>query len=162
MMSTPALSPAEAAALVDLPERRVRKEIEHGLIKKTGKGKRPSVGFEALVFLRAVQLMGLDLRVDDRMKVLKSIRSALAHGGLPETVELSSVLRLALGPIVRELTEKLEAFGAWKQKLVVRDDILGGELCSQRVDLACGMSVGSWNVANPLKGSSRTTRTSTN
>lgn len=126
-MSTPAFSPAEAAALVDLPERRVRKEIEHGLIKKTAKGKRPSVGFEALVFLRAVQLMDLDLRVDDRMKVLKSIRNALVHGRRPETVELSSVLRLALGPIVRELTERLEAFDAWKKKLVVRDDVLGGE-----------------------------------
>jgi uncharacterized protein (DUF433 family) len=28
---------------------------------------------------------------------------------------------------VRELTEKVMAFDAWKQKLIVRDEILGGE-----------------------------------
>jgi uncharacterized protein (DUF433 family) len=126
-MATQVFSPAEAAALVDLPERRVRKEIEHGFFEKLERGRRPSLGFEALVFLRAVQLMELELRVDDRMKVLRSIRNAFVHGRLPETVELSSVLRLALGPIVRELTEKVEAFDAWKKKLVIRDDILGGE-----------------------------------
>jgi uncharacterized protein (DUF433 family) len=126
-MSAQAFSPAEAAALVDLPEGRVRKEIEHGFFEKRGRGRRPSLGFEALVFLRAVQLMELELRVDDRKKVLKSIRNALVHSRPPETVELSSVLRLALGPIVRELTEKVAAFDAWKKKLVIRDDILGGE-----------------------------------
>jgi len=104
-MATPAFSPAKAAALVDLPERRVRKEAEHGLTKKQGRGKRQNLGFEALVLLRAIQLMELELRVDDRVKVLKSIRNTLVHSRIPETVELSSVLRLALEAMVREVRE---------------------------------------------------------
>ncbi len=125
-MPSLAFSPTEAAAFVELSERRVRKEIEHGLLKRQAK-KRPRVDFDALVYLQAVRLMELELRVDDRMKVLESIRNALAHATVPESIELSSVLRLALGRIVRELSEKVEAFNAWKQKLSVSEEVLGGE-----------------------------------
>lgn len=123
-MAQPAFSPAEVAALLDLPERQVRKEIEHGLLST---GSPPRVEFQALVYFQALRLMNLELGVEDRKKVLTTIRNALVHTRLPETVELSSVLRLEIGGLVRELREKVDAFDHWKEKLVRNPDILGGE-----------------------------------
>lgn len=124
MAQPAAFTPAEVAALLDLPERQVRKEIEHGLLSA---GSPPRVEFQALVYFQALRLMNLDLGVDDRRKVLATIRNALVHTRLPDTVELSSVLRLEIGAVVRELRQKVEAFDRWKEKLVRNAEILGGE-----------------------------------
>ncbi|MBL8740877.1 MAG: hypothetical protein JNK04_07285 [Myxococcales bacterium] len=99
IMVHPVFSPAEAAALLGLPERHVRKEIEHGLLSA---GSPPRLEFPALVYLEALRLMDLDLRVDDRKKVLATITSALARRR-SNTIELSSVLRLEIGTLVRDL-----------------------------------------------------------
>jgi uncharacterized protein (DUF433 family) len=123
-MIQPAFSPAEVAALLDLPERHVRKEIEHGLLST---GTPPRVEFQALVYFEALRMMDLDLGIDDRRKVLTTIRNALVHARPPETVELSSVLRLEIGSLVRDLRARVDAFSRWREKLVRSDDILGGE-----------------------------------
>jgi len=119
-----ALNPVEAAALVDLPEGKVRKEVEHGLF---GDQSPPRLPFTALVYLRALRLLGLELGVEDRRRLLTSIRDALLASSTPEVVDLSAVLSLKFGPLVRELAARLEGFEAWKGKLVIQDDILGGE-----------------------------------
>jgi uncharacterized protein (DUF433 family) len=134
-MSTPALalSLVEAAALADLPEGKVRKDVEYGLF---GKQSPPRLPFSALVYLRALRMLGLDLGVEDRRKLLGRIRDALKKAKTPEVVDLSDVLSLKLGALVRDLTERLKAFETWKSHLVTRDDVLGGEPVFQRSRLA--------------------------
>lgn len=138
-MTQPAFSPAEAAALLDLPERHVRKEIEHGLLST---GSPPRVEFQALVYLETLRMMDLDLGIDDRRKVLTTIRNALVHTRLPETVELSSILRLQIGKLVRDLRARVNTFSRWREKLVRSDDILGGEAVFPKTRLAVSRVAG--------------------
>jgi uncharacterized protein (DUF433 family) len=119
-----ALNPVEAAALVDLPEGKVRKDVEHGFF---GDRSPPRLPFAALVYLRVLRLLGVELGIEDRRRLLSSIRDALRASSTPEVVDLSAVLSLKLGPLVRELAERLDSFEAWKATLASRDDILGGE-----------------------------------
>lgn len=118
------LNPVEAAALVDLPEGKVRKEVEYGFFGNQSPLRLP---FAALVYLRALRLLGLDLGVEDRRKLLNRIREAMKAGSTPEVLDLTAVLSLKLGPLVRELAELVEGFEDWKKRLVSQDDILGGE-----------------------------------
>ena len=117
-------TPSEAAALLDLPERQIRKEFEHGLVKT---GARPRLQLAGLVYLHAVHLMEFDLGVGDRRKVLKAVRGALASRTKTGDVPLTSVLTLRLGPVVRDVESKVKAFTSWKKKLVSSPEILGGE-----------------------------------
>ena len=119
-----ALNPVEAAALADLPEGKVRKEVEYGFF---GNQSPPRLPFPALVYLRALRVLGLELGIEDRRKLLGNIRDALKAQHTPEIVDLSEVLSLKLGPIVRELAERVAVFENWKERLVTREDILGGE-----------------------------------
>jgi uncharacterized protein (DUF433 family) len=121
-MTDAAFSPAEAAALLSLPERQVRKELEHGLIPA---GTPPRLHFWVLVYFEAIRLMGLELAVSDRGRVVKAIRDALVHG--EDVVRLSPVLNLEIRDVVRDLTRKLDAFERWKTRLVTDEKILGGE-----------------------------------
>lgn len=118
------LSTNEVAALLDLPERQVRKDIEYGVL---GAGSPPRLGFPALVYFQALRLMEFELCVQDRKRLLQKIRDAMELTPKPDTVELASVLSLRIGPLVKELTDKLEAFNRWKDQLVVSPEILGGE-----------------------------------
>jgi uncharacterized protein (DUF433 family) len=118
------LNPVEAAALADLPEGKVRKEVEYGFFGNQSPLRLP---FAALVYLRAVRLLGLELGVEDRRSLLNHIREALEGGDTPEVVDLTAVLSLKLGPMVRDLTDLVERFEAWKKRLVSQEDVLGGE-----------------------------------
>lgn len=124
MLAAATLSPTEAAALLDLPERQVRKEIEHGVV---GAGSPPRLSFPALVYFQVLRRMDLELGVEDRRKVLGKILDAMACSPRPEAIALGSVLSLHLGPVVEELTERLNVFDRWKERLVTSPDILGGE-----------------------------------
>lgn len=123
-MAAATLSTNEVAALLDLPERQVRKDIEYGLVDA---GSPPRVGFPTLVYFQALRLMELKLGVQDRKRLLQKIRDAMELTPKPDTVELASVLSLHIGPLVKDLSEKLEAFNCWKDRLVVSPEILGGE-----------------------------------
>lgn len=48
-------------------------------------------------------------------------------GTTPEVLDLTAVLSLKLGPLVRDLAELVEGFEDWKTRLVSQEDILGGE-----------------------------------
>jgi len=120
-----ALSPVEAAAFADLPEGKVRKEVEHGLF---GAKSPPRLSFVALVYLRVLRSAELELGVAARRLLFERIADALKKPKPPDLLELNEVWILKLGPLVRELAERIERFERWKkQRVVLRDDILGGE-----------------------------------
>lgn len=120
-----ALTVNEAAALVGIEEKAVRKEVEYGIF---GSESPPRFKLPALVYLRVVRELGLETTVEKRVKIYKLIRSALARSMTPANVELSPVLELKLGPVTDEVRSKLERFERWKQKRVVTDpDVMGGE-----------------------------------
>lgn len=124
-MVTSALSSAEVAALVGVPERQVRKEVEHGVV---GAGEPPRFAFDELVYFRAVALLGLSLGVEDRSRLHRAITAALASGKTPTSVALSSITEVKIGDIVIELRERLNQFERWKSDRVQRDPlILSGE-----------------------------------
>lgn len=124
MTTSAAFTTAEAAALLDLPERQIRKEFEHGLLASKD---RPRLSFSSLVYLLTLKQIGIELGVADRKRLLKALRSALAHGAQPEQVPLTTVLTLQIGTVVREVESRVDAFDAWKKRLVSSPDILGGE-----------------------------------
>jgi len=123
-MPTPQFTPAEAAALLDLPERQIRKEFEHGLLSRSA---RPRLALPGLVYLQTVRRLGLTLGVQDRKKILAAIRKAMKAQPRPETVQVSTVMSLHVGRVVQEITTLAEEFEAWKKRLLIRNDILGGE-----------------------------------
>jgi uncharacterized protein (DUF433 family) len=114
----------EAAALLDLPERQIRKEFEHGLL---GRSTRPRLALPGLVYLQTLRKLGLTLGVRDRKKILAAIRKAMKASPRPDMVRVSDVMSLHVGPVVQEITDLAKQFEAWKQRLVTRNDILGGE-----------------------------------
>lgn len=120
-----AVTATEASALLGLPELRVRKEIEHGLIKTASP---PRLAFEELVYLRSLLLLGLELSVPDRRKLHDRITAALSEDHLPEAVSVGRLLELRLKPLVRDVRLRVGAFTRWRDERVTSDPaILGGE-----------------------------------
>ncbi|HKY38899.1 MAG TPA: DUF433 domain-containing protein [Polyangiaceae bacterium] len=118
MIIASAFSPAEAAALLDLSERQVRKEVEHGLFTTR-------LNFQSLVYLQALKRLGVDLGVEDRKKLLVVVDDAVQHG--TDTAPLSQVLLVKIGSLVREVRDKVERFSRWKERLITDRSILTGE-----------------------------------
>lgn len=122
------LSPAEVSALLEVPERRVRKEVEHGLLPSP-----PQLDFDMVVYLRVLdRLSELEPSVEWRRRMLASIRKALMHGRLSavsDELELvAGVLRLRLRTLAEDVSERLVPFYRWRDARVVSDPaILGGE-----------------------------------
>ena len=126
-LSALSLSPAEVSALLEVPERRVRKEIEHGLLPS------PRLDFDMVVYLKALdRLAELEPSVEWRRRMLSAIRNAFVHGHLSsvsDEVELvSGVLRLRLRTLADEVSERLFPFYRWRDARVSSDpSVLGGE-----------------------------------
>lgn len=114
-------TPTEAAALLDLPEKQVRKEVEHGLFST-------KLRFDALVYLGALRELGLSLGVEDRRKLYAVVKRTVGPKKVtPDEVAFSPLVVLRLGAVARQVRQKVERFAAWKKKLVVNGRILGGE-----------------------------------
>jgi uncharacterized protein (DUF433 family) len=119
------LSTTEVAALVDVDEGRIRKDVEYGLF---GKASPPRFSLADAVYFRAIQVLGIQLGVDDRTRLHDTIGLAMKAIRPPEKVELGPVLELKIRQLVDEVRDRLERFEAWEKKRVVRDPaILGGE-----------------------------------
>lgn len=122
------LSTAEVSALLEVPERRVRKEVEHGLLPSP-----PELDFDMVVYLEVLdRLAELEPPVEWRRRMLASIRNALAHGhmsAVSEELELvPGVLQLRLRNVAEEVSERLMPFYRWRDARVASDPaILGGE-----------------------------------
>jgi uncharacterized protein (DUF433 family) len=118
-------TPAEAAALADVSEPEVRKEIEYQVLPKATP---PRLSFAALVYLQAKAQMGIELTVKDRKALFKRLEGALARRGRTPSVEVSDLLELRIGPLVAKLRDHLKRFQAWERRRVASDPaILGGE-----------------------------------
>jgi len=119
------LTPSEVVALFGLDERRVRKDVEYGVFNR-GKGP-PRFALAEVVYLFAVAALGVELGVDDRKRLYRLIAAALAERTPPESIELGAYLEVRLALAVHDVEERLERFAKWKKKLVIREDVLGGE-----------------------------------
>ncbi len=116
-------TPAEASAFSDIPVRRVHKELEHRIIEAATSP--PRLSFSALVYLRALELIGLELAVHDRAEVYRRVADAVRSSAT--TVPLARLLTLDVKPVVDEMEDRVMRFQRWKKKLVTSDDIMGGE-----------------------------------
>jgi uncharacterized protein (DUF433 family) len=123
-------TPAEASALLGVPEKRVRKDIEHGLFDVSSP---PRLPFDALVyFLACRELDELEPSVEGRRRLYGRIRTALSSKsatarGIPLS-ETGSALWIDLNVVVEAVSERLESFERWKATRVATDpSILGGE-----------------------------------
>jgi uncharacterized protein (DUF433 family) len=133
MAAAQTLSATEVAALVDMDEGRVRKEVEHGLF---GSASPPRFSLADAVYLRALSLLGVQLGVDDRVKLHDVIGRAMGASTPPANVELGPVLEVRLAPLADEVRDKLARFEAWKKRLVTDETILGGEAVFPKSRLA--------------------------
>jgi uncharacterized protein (DUF433 family) len=117
------LSTNEVVALFELDERRVRKEVEHGVF---GPRNPPRFDLPAIVYLRTVVEIGFEMgAVEDRKRLYHLILDAMK--ATRPTIELSPITVLHIGRVARPIEEKSARFEAWKKKLVIDDRILGGE-----------------------------------
>jgi uncharacterized protein (DUF433 family) len=118
------LSTNEVVALFNLDERRVRKEVEHGVLDASSP---PRFDLSAVVYLLTLAKIGFEVSVvEDRKRLYATIIRGLTKLNTP-TIELSPIVELKLGQVLREVTARIERFEAWKQKLVTSDRVLGGE-----------------------------------
>jgi uncharacterized protein (DUF433 family) len=116
-----ALTPAEVAALVEVEEGRVRKDVEHGLFAG------PRFSLPALVYFRTVVLLGVQIGVEDRRRLLVLIEDAMRKRSIPLRIELSPITEVKVGDVAKEMQHRLDRFTRWKAKLVENPEILGGE-----------------------------------
>jgi len=116
-------TPTEASAFSEASVRRVHKELEHRIIEAMTSP--PRLTFSALVYLRALELIGLELPVQARVEMFRLVAEAVRSAS--ETVPLARLLTLDVKPVVDEMKNKVTRFQRWKKKLVTNDDIMGGE-----------------------------------
>lgn len=116
-----ALSALEVAALVDLDEGKIRKDVEHGLFD------RPRFSTGDLVYFRLIALLGLTVSVEDRRRLHDLVDAAMRRPPTPKTIALSPVIEVKVGDVAAEMEEKLGRFSAWKKKIVEDPNVLGGE-----------------------------------
>ncbi len=119
------LTPNEVVALFELDEKRVRKDVEYGVLA-AGKGS-PRFALAEVVYLYTLDRLLFDLGVDDRKKLYRLIASALGEAKRPKSIELGEHVEVKLATAVEAVEDRIERFERWKYKLVTRDDILGGE-----------------------------------
>lgn len=127
------LTTSEVSAVLDLDERRVRKDVEHGVFEDIDTP--PRFDLPAIVYLHTVAHLGIDLGVEDRKRLYRQLVVAI-RGGTRKVLELSEYLTLRLEAALAVVEQRLGEFDAWKQTLVVRPDILGGEPAFPRSRLA--------------------------
>jgi uncharacterized protein (DUF433 family) len=114
----------EAAAMVELPEKRLRKELELGIIEAHTP---PRLGFAELVYLRVLHDIDMELSSGLRAQMYRAIRQAVAGSRERDCVPVAEPLNLRLGPIRRQLRRRVRDFARWKARLVVDSEIMGGE-----------------------------------
>lgn len=118
------LTTSEVAALFDLDERRVRKDVEYGVFERIASP--PRFDLAEVVYLYTVAGIDFELGVEDRKRLYRMIAVAL-HGKKPHDLELGAHVVVKLDSTVHDVEERLTEFERWKKKLVEREDILGGE-----------------------------------
>ena len=119
------LTTNEVVALFGVDERRVRKEVEHGVLGGT---KPLRFDLASVVYLVVLNQLGFELAVETRRMLFGEVTSALRSSSKrPSTIPLGPIADLRLGRVVDDAERQLVRFEAWKSKLVTDDRILGGE-----------------------------------
>lgn len=118
------LTTSEVAAIFDLDERRVRKDVEYGVFERMATP--PRFDLAEVVYLYTVAGIGLELGAEDRKRLYHMIARALRCKQSRE-LELSAYVVVKLGEVVHDVEERLGDFEKWKSKLVEREDVMGGE-----------------------------------
>lgn len=118
------LTSSEVAALFDLDERRVRKDVEYGVFERLKSP--PRFALAEVVYLYTVAGLGLELGVEDRKRLYRMIAEALS-AKRPRDLSLGAYVVVKLDSAVHDIEARLDGFAKWKRKLVQREDILGGE-----------------------------------
>jgi uncharacterized protein (DUF433 family) len=118
----PTFSPTEAAVLAETPLRRVHKELEHRIIAAATP---PRLEFGALVYLRALRAIGLDLNVADRARLYRAVLTAVRSAS--ESIDLAEHLVFHVGPLIDEMRDRVDRFERWKAALVTTGEVMGGE-----------------------------------
>jgi len=124
MRSTDTFTPTEAAAFAQVPCKRVYKELEHRVIVGP---ESPRMPFAALVYLSAMRLMDIRFSVDERTRLYSRLFEALADSHDVDVIEVATLLSLRVGPVIRELDDKIQRFRKWRERLVIDPGIMGGE-----------------------------------
>jgi uncharacterized protein (DUF433 family) len=119
---TALLTTTEVASLTGLDERRIRKDVEYGLLPSP-----PRFDFAAVVYFRALARLGFEIRRRDRKQLLESIRRALDSTPPPTSVPIGTSALLKLAEVAAEVRDRISRFERWKAKLVTDDKVLGGE-----------------------------------
>jgi uncharacterized protein (DUF433 family) len=116
-------TPTEAAALVQVPAKRVYKEIEYAVI--TSNANPPRLPFAALVYLKALREVDFTFSVDFRTLLYNRLVDAMTHR--TTQVEIARYFILQLDAISNELSELIARFNRWKNSLGINPAIMGGE-----------------------------------
>ena len=118
---------AEASALLDVDEKAIRKEIEHGIL--VSRTREPvEVSFFELVYLAVTLELGLHLGVEDRRAIHDVVLESLGRTPRVAHVKLSPILDLHLGSVFDDVAARVSRFEAWKSTRVVEDpNVLAGE-----------------------------------
>ncbi|OUL37396.1 hypothetical protein BV372_02160 [Nostoc sp. T09] len=114
-------TPTEAAAFVELPTKKIYKEVEHKIFPETNP---PRINFAALVYLRLIKEIDF-MTVDFRSSLYQSLIRALEQK-LP-TIEIGKFVKIEVELIAKEVLEFIKRFQAWKENLVSDPNIMGGE-----------------------------------
>ncbi len=118
------LTPSEVAALFDIDERRIRKDVEYGVFGRMKSP--PRFDLAEVVYFRIISGVELQLAVEDRKELYRAITAGF-RSKTRRDLEISAYLVVRLSSATRDVETRLREFARWKSKLVVRDDILGGE-----------------------------------
>jgi uncharacterized protein (DUF433 family) len=130
-VQTQEFTTAEAAALVDLSEEEVRKEIEYKVINGNSMPTARSssrLSFSALVYLYLVRRSSLLLRSRERNSIYKRIVQTMSQDKIPEEIEVVDPFYLRFGAGVAFLGDKVSRFLKWKESLVSHPDRMGGSV----------------------------------
>ncbi|MBD2362972.1 DUF433 domain-containing protein [Anabaena minutissima FACHB-250] len=114
-------TPNEAAAFLELPTKKIYKEVEHKIFPEYNP---PRLNFAALVYLRLIKEIGF-IHVDFRSSLYQSLVRALEQK-LP-SIEIARFVKIEVEPIAKEILEFIKCFQAWKENLVSDPNIMGGE-----------------------------------
>ena len=118
-----AFTPNEAAALAQLPPKRVYKELEHQVI--TSVSDVPRISFPALIYLCLLREINFEFSVQSRTKLYQSLVKAWEEKA--SVLEVARFLFFQLDELSQELSTLIQQFYLWKSKLITDENILGGE-----------------------------------
>ena len=125
LMTASPLTVTEVAALTGVDEKRVRKEVEHGVF---GPGSPPRFDLADLSTSCTLSRLGIELGVEDRAKLHGLIAEAWPLRTRPPTSQFGPVLEIKLAPFAEELRDDWPASRCGRERgSTIDQNILGGE-----------------------------------